>query len=110
MEAKDFDEKFEQDESDITDHLDLAKARRAKRGRKRLNAELPERSTTGAMAANIRETLHNLAERMPEDATLEDAIEHLRFLRAVEEGKRAAQRGEFASDEDVRRVFAKYGV
>ena len=62
------------------------------------------------MAANIRETLHTLAERMPEDATLEDAIERLRFLRAVEEGKRAAERDEFASDEEVRRVFAKYGV
>jgi hypothetical protein len=34
----------------------------------------------------------------------------LRFLRAVEEGKRAAERDEFASDEEVRRVFARYGV
>lgn len=62
------------------------------------------------MVSNIRKTLHTLAERMSEDATLEDAIERLRFLRAVEEGKRAAERGEFASDEEVRRVFAKYGV
>jgi len=62
------------------------------------------------MAANIRETLHTLAEQLPEDASIEDVIERLRFLRAVEEGKRAAERGEFASDEEVRRVFAKYGV
>ncbi len=62
------------------------------------------------MASNIRQTLHTLAERLPEDATLGDAIERLRFLRAVEEGKRAAEQGEFASDEEVRRVFAKYGV
>jgi len=62
------------------------------------------------MAANLRETLHTLAEQLPEDASIEDVIERLRFLRAVEEGKRAADRGEFASDEEVRRVFAKYGV
>lgn len=62
------------------------------------------------MAANLRETLHTLAEQLPEDATFEDAIERLRFLRAVEEGKRAADRGEFATDEEIRRVFAKYGV
>lgn len=62
------------------------------------------------MAANLRETLHTLAEQLPEDASIEDVIERLRFLRAVEEGKRAAERGEFASDEEVRRVFAKYGV
>ncbi len=59
------------------------------------------------MVANIKETLHSLAERMPEDDTLEDAIERLRFLRAVEEGRRAAESGEFASDEELRRVFSK---
>jgi len=64
----------------------------------------------GAMAANIRETLHTLAEQLPEDASIEHVIERLRHLRAVEEGKRAAARGEFASDDEVRRVFAKYGV
>lgn len=63
-----------------------------------------------SMAAKIKEALHTLAEQMPEDATLEDAIERLRFLRAKEEGKGAAERGEFATDEEVRRVFAKYGV
>ncbi len=62
------------------------------------------------MVANTRETLHTLAEQLPEDASIEDVIERLRFLSAVEEGKRAAACGEFASDEDVRRVFAKYGV
>ncbi|MEE4302560.1 MAG: hypothetical protein V2J19_00290 [Wenzhouxiangella sp.] len=62
------------------------------------------------MAANLRETLHTMAEQLPEDASIEDVIERLRFLRAVEEGKRAADRGEFASDEEVRRVFAKYGL
>lgn len=63
-----------------------------------------------SMAANLRETLHTLAEQLPEDASIEDVIERLCYLRAVEEGKRAADRGEFAADEEVRRVFTKYGV
>lgn len=62
------------------------------------------------MATNLRETLHALAEQLPEDASIEDVIERLRQLRAVDEDKSAAERGEFASDEEVRRVFAKYGV
>ena len=62
------------------------------------------------MVANLREELHTLAEQLPEDATWEQAIERLRFRQAVAEGKVAAARGEFASEEEVRRVFAKYSV
>lgn len=62
------------------------------------------------MASDIRDTLHSLAEQLPEDATIEDAIERLRFRQAVEEGKRAAARGNFASEKEVRELFAKYGV
>ena len=62
------------------------------------------------MVANLREELHTLAEQLPEDATWEQAIERLRFRQAVAEGKAAAARGEFASEEEVRRVFAKYSV
>ncbi len=69
-----------------------------------------KRSRMKPMVANLRETLHTLAERLPEDASIEDVIERLRFLRAVEEGKRAAERGEYASDEEIGRVFARYGV
>lgn len=62
------------------------------------------------MAANLREELHTLAEQLPENATWEEVMERFRFRQAVAEGKAAAARGEFASEEDVRRVFAKYGV
>ena len=62
------------------------------------------------MLANLREELHTLAEQLPEDATWEQAIERLRFRQAVAEGKAAAARGEFASEEEVRRVFAKYSI
>lgn len=59
---------------------------------------------------DVREALHNLAEQLPEEATWEDVFEHLRYRIAVAEGKEAAREGSFASDEDVKRVFAKYGV
>lgn len=64
------------------------------------------------MVANtdIRDTLHILAEQLPEDATWEDVIERIRLRQAVAEGKRAAESGDFATDEEVRRVFAKFGA
>jgi predicted transcriptional regulator len=37
-------------------------------------------------------------------------IEQTRFLKAVEEGVAAADRGEFANGEDVRKAFAHWGV
>lgn len=59
---------------------------------------------------DVREALHNLAEQLPEEATWEDVFEHLRYRIAVAEGKEAARNDDFATDQDVRRVFAKYGV
>lgn len=49
-------------------------------------------------------------EQLPDDATWDDVIERIRFRQAVAEGKAAADRSEFASEDEVRRVFAKYGV
>jgi predicted transcriptional regulator len=37
-------------------------------------------------------------------------IEEARFRRAVEAGVRAADRGAFATDEEVRTAFARWGV
>lgn len=62
------------------------------------------------MAANLREELHNLAEQLPEDAFWADAMERLRFRKAVAEGKAAADREEFAEEDEVRRVFFKFGA
>ena len=59
---------------------------------------------------DLRQELHALAERLPDSATWADVEEYVRFRKAVAEGKQALLRGEFASDEEVRRVFAKYGV
>ncbi len=59
---------------------------------------------------DLRQQLHALAERLPESATWHDVIEYARFRAAAVEGREAIQRGEFADEDDVRRVFAKFGV
>ncbi len=59
---------------------------------------------------DVKEALHIIAEQLPDDASWNDALDRIRFRMAVAEGKRAASAGEFATEEEVRRVFAKYGV
>lgn len=58
----------------------------------------------------LRQTLHALAERLPEDASWADVAEYARFRVAAAEGKAAIAQGDLASEEEVRRVFAKFGV
>ncbi len=48
--------------------------------------------------------LHAL-EELPEDATLEDAMDRLYFVTKVARGIAAADRGETVSHEEVRREF-----
>jgi len=60
--------------------------------------------------ADLRAQLHVLAERLPDTATWADVEEYARFRAAVAEGKAAARRGEFASDDEVRAAFLKWGV
>jgi predicted transcriptional regulator len=62
------------------------------------------------MTTRLRDEVHALAEQLPEDATWDDVLERLRFRAGIEAGKAAADRGEFASDADIRRVFGKFGV
>jgi predicted transcriptional regulator len=59
---------------------------------------------------DLRQALHALAERLPDNATWLDVEEYARFRKAVAEGKAQADRGEFASEEAVRAAFAKWGV
>jgi predicted transcriptional regulator len=63
-----------------------------------------------ASADDIRKRLHELADQLPADATWDDVIEEARFLRAVEAGIAAAERGGFASDDELRGAFATWGV
>lgn len=63
-----------------------------------------------ASVETIREKVRELAEQLPADATWDDVIEEARFRRAVETGIKAADRGAFASDDEVRAAFKKWGV
>lgn len=61
-------------------------------------------------ALNIKESLHALADQLPEDATWEEVMEKVRFRQAVEKGIRAADRGDFATQEEVLAAFKRWGV
>ena len=58
----------------------------------------------------IKETLHELANQLSENATWDEVIEKVRFRQAVDRGIRAADRGDFATREEVKSVFKRWGV
>jgi hypothetical protein len=58
------------------------------------------------MAANLKDTLHILAEKLPDNATWDDVMEEIRFRRAVDTGIKAADREEFATESEVREAFS----
>ncbi len=62
------------------------------------------------MAANLKEALHNLADQLPESATWKDVLYEAYVHQEVQAGLEEANRGEFASDEQVKKIFAKWGV
>ncbi len=71
-------------------------------------AAVPHRSRV--MAVVFKQEAHKLIDGLPETATWDDLAEKARFLAAVERGIDAADRGEFASPERIRAMFAKWGV
>jgi len=52
-------------------------------------------------AQTAKQKILEAVERLPEDATLEDAIERLCFLSKVEEGLRQSSAGETISHQDA---------
>ena len=62
------------------------------------------------MGANLKQELHSLADQLPDSATWDDVIEEARFRKAVEIGIAAADRGAFATDDELKAAFAKWGV
>ncbi len=62
------------------------------------------------MAANLRDELHELADRLPADATWKDVLYEAYVRQEIEAGLEEARRGEFATDDEVRSAFAKWGV
>ena len=58
----------------------------------------------------FKEKAHRLIDSLPETADWDDLAEKARYLAAVQRGMEAADRGDFASPERVRAMFAKWGV
>jgi predicted transcriptional regulator len=53
----------------------------------------------------VKELLREAFEQLPEDATVEDAMDRLYFLAKVARGLEAADRGEVVSHQQVRSVI-----
>lgn len=62
------------------------------------------------MAANLKQELHALADHLPENATWKDVLYEAYVHQEIEAGLEEAHRGEFATDEEVKDAFAKWGV
>ena len=62
------------------------------------------------MAAVFKQEAHKLIDTLPETASWEDLAEKARYLASVESGIAAADRGDFASPDRIREMFAKWGV
>jgi predicted transcriptional regulator len=62
------------------------------------------------MAAVFKQEAHKLIDALPESASWDELAERAKFLAAVERGIKAADRGEFASPEHIKAMFAKWGV
>ncbi len=75
-----------------------------------MNAVIKDASINDPPPNDLRQALHGLAERLPDSATWADVQEYARFRAAVAAGTAEADRGEFASDEEVRQAFATWGV
>ena len=62
------------------------------------------------MAAVFKQEAHKLIDTLSETVSWDELAEKARYLAAVERGIEAADRGEFASPERMKAMFAKWGV
>ena len=60
--------------------------------------------------ASLKDELHALADQLPDTATWKDVAYEAFVRQEIEMGLEEAERGEFASDEEVNDAFAKWGV
>lgn len=67
-------------------------------------------SRMDTMTAKIREALHTLAEQLPEGATWKDVAYEAYVRQEIEAALEEARCGEFATDDEVKSAFAKWGV
>ena len=61
-------------------------------------------------AHSIKQSLHSIAEQLPDNATWKDVVYEAYTRQEIEDGLNEARRGEFAGDEKVTSTFAKWGV
>ncbi len=57
------------------------------------------------MSVTAKQLLREAVERLPEDATVEDAMDRLYFLSKVARGLEAADRGDVVPHEEARRIL-----
>lgn len=57
------------------------------------------------MSAALKRKMMEAVERLPDDATVEDAIERLCFLAKVERGLEESARGETIAHDDIKKRF-----
>ena len=55
--------------------------------------------------ATVKQRAIEAIQTLPEDATLEDAIERLCFIAKVEEGLRQSEAGELIPHEEIKKQF-----
>jgi predicted transcriptional regulator len=58
-------------------------------------------------AVNIKQQLHELAERLPDTATWKDVLYEAYARQEIEAGLEEARRGEFASNDEIKDTFAQ---
>jgi predicted transcriptional regulator len=58
----------------------------------------------------FKEKAHQVIDQLPDTAGWEELAEKARYLAAVQRGLEAPERGDFASPERVRAMFAKWDV
>ncbi|HEX8452224.1 MAG TPA: hypothetical protein VF647_09025 [Longimicrobium sp.] len=57
------------------------------------------------MSVSAKQLLREAVERLPEDATVEDAMDRLYFVSKVARGLQAAHRGDVVTHEEARRIL-----
>lgn len=63
-----------------------------------------------ATVGNIREKVRHLADALPPEATWKDVLYEAYVRQEIEAGLSEAEQGEFATEDEVRSAFAKWGV
>ena len=58
-------------------------------------------------SSGLKQKMVETVEHLPEDATVEDAIERLYFLAKIERGLQQSEAGETVSHEDVKQRFLR---